>query len=197
MWRCPTASGSTIRSRICLLPHSKDDIRAQTGEQDFVGVAALDLIYVAHGERMTDVGPEERRLTAAANTGFIGQNVYLYCASEGLGCVFRGALDHEAVGKLLRLPDGQFVTFAQTVGLRRAVIGGRRYSDVVRWGVFPKADAAMDSNFPRNWMWSEACRCSRAPSSFTARLFGRAAPSRAGRPGSRRWTFSRRSGRCS
>jgi len=99
-----------------LLPHLKDDIRAQTGEQDFVGVAALDLIYVAHGERMQDVGPEERRLTAAANTGFIGQNVYLYCASEGLGCVFRGALDAEAVGKLLRLSDGQFVAFAQTVG---------------------------------------------------------------------------------
>ena len=99
-----------------LLPHLQDDIRAQTGEQDFVGVAALDLIYVAHGERIEDVGPEERRLTAAANTGFIGQNVYLYCASEGLGCVFRGALDAEAVGKLLRLSDGQFVAFAQTVG---------------------------------------------------------------------------------
>ena len=99
-----------------LLPHLKDDIRAQTGEQDFAGVAALDLIYVAHGERMQEVGPEERRLTAAANTGFIGQNVYLYCASEGLGCVFRGALDAEAVGKLLRLSDGQFVAFAQTVG---------------------------------------------------------------------------------
>ncbi len=99
-----------------LLPHSKDDIRAATGEQDFVGVAALDLIYVAHGERMTDVGPEERRLAACVNAGFIGQNVYLFCASEGLGSVFRGALDPVAVGKWLELPEGQFVTFAQTVG---------------------------------------------------------------------------------
>jgi nitroreductase len=99
-----------------LLPHLKDDIRARTGEQEFVGVAALDLIYVAHGERMTDVGPEERRVAAAVNAGFIGQNVYLYCASEGLGSVFRGALEPVAVGRLLRLPDGQFVTFAQTVG---------------------------------------------------------------------------------
>jgi nitroreductase len=103
-----------------LLPHSKDDIRARTGEQDFVGVAALDLVYVAHGERMTDVGPEDRRLYASVDAGFIGQNVYLYCASEGLGSVFRGALDQAAVAKILRLPEQQFVTFAQTVGRLRA-----------------------------------------------------------------------------
>jgi nitroreductase len=67
-----------------LLPLSKDDIRAKTGEQDFVGVAAVDLIYVAHGERMTDVGSEDRHLFASVDAGFIGQNVYLFCASEGL-----------------------------------------------------------------------------------------------------------------
>jgi nitroreductase len=104
-----------------LAPHLKDDIRAATGTQDFVGVAALDLIYVAHGERMTDVSLEDKHLFASVDAGFIGQNVYLYCASEGLGSVFRGALDQAEVGKLLRLPDGQFVTFAQTVGYARAV----------------------------------------------------------------------------
>ncbi len=40
-----------------LLPHMGDDIRAATGQQDFVGHAALDLVYVAHGERMSDVSP--------------------------------------------------------------------------------------------------------------------------------------------
>jgi hypothetical protein len=38
-----------------LLPHLKDDIRAQTGLQDFVASAPLNLVYVAHGERMVDV----------------------------------------------------------------------------------------------------------------------------------------------
>ena len=38
-----------------LLPHLKDDIRAQTGLQDFVATAPINLVYVAHGERMTDV----------------------------------------------------------------------------------------------------------------------------------------------
>ncbi len=68
------------------------DFRATTGFQDFVGIAVLNLIYVAHGERR-DVSPEERRLYAAVDTGFVGQNVYLYCASEGLATVSRGVLD--------------------------------------------------------------------------------------------------------
>ena len=99
-----------------LSPYMKDDIRALTGLQDFVATAPLNLVYVAHGERMTDVSPEERRLYASVDAGFIGQNVYLFCASEGLGSVFRGAVDYQKLAKALHLPGQQFVTFAQTVG---------------------------------------------------------------------------------
>jgi nitroreductase len=102
-----------------LSPYQKDDIRATTGMQDFVATAPLNLIYVAHGERMADISPEDRRLYASVDTGFIGQNVYLFCASEGLATVFRGAVDYSKLGKLMRLPDQQFVTFAQTVGYPR------------------------------------------------------------------------------
>jgi nitroreductase len=97
-----------------------EDIRAQTGLQDFVAEAAVNLVYVAHGERMKDITAEERRLYASVDTGFIGQNVYLFCASEGLGSVFRGAVDYQKLDRLLKLPEGQFVTFAQTVGYPRA-----------------------------------------------------------------------------
>jgi SagB-type dehydrogenase family enzyme len=102
-----------------LTPYMQDDIRAATGLQDFVATAPLNLVYVAHGERMTDISPEDRRLYASVDTGFIGQNVYLFCASEGLATVFRGAVDDAKLGKLMRLPDQQFVTFAQTVGYPR------------------------------------------------------------------------------
>jgi nitroreductase len=78
--------------------------------------APLNLIYVAHGERMVDVAVEERRLYASVDTGFIGQNVYLFCASEGLATVFRGAVPYDELAKRLHLPAEQFVTFAQTVG---------------------------------------------------------------------------------
>ena len=100
--------------------HLDADIRAQTGTQDFVGAAPLNLVYVAHGERMQDITAEDRRLYASVDAGFIGQNVYLFCASEGLATVFRGSLDTRALASTMRLDDGQFVTFAQTVGYARA-----------------------------------------------------------------------------
>jgi nitroreductase len=93
-----------------------DDIRAQTGSQDFVASAPLNLVYVAHGERMQDLKLEERRLYSSVDTGFIGQNVYLFCASEGLATVFRGAVDYAKLAGAMKLPDQQFVTFSQTVG---------------------------------------------------------------------------------
>jgi nitroreductase len=99
--------------------HINADIRAQTGLQDFVATAPLNLVYVAHGERMTDVSAEDRRLYASVDAAFIGQNVYLYCASEGLGTVFRAAVDYPKLGRALQLPEPQFVTFAQTVGYPR------------------------------------------------------------------------------
>ena len=102
--------------RHALEPHLAADIRAQTGMQDFVGTAPLNLVYVAHGERMQDISPEERRLYASVDTGFIGQNVYLFCASEGLGTVFRGSVDYNKLAHTMRLDEAQFVTFAQTVG---------------------------------------------------------------------------------
>ncbi len=103
-----------------LLRHLPADIRALTGTQDFVGGAPLNLIYVAHGERMHDVAPSDRRLFASVDTGFIGQNVYLFCAAEGLGSVFRGAVDYPSLEKAMQLGSGQFVTFCQTVGYPKA-----------------------------------------------------------------------------
>ena len=99
-----------------LRQHLAADIRALTGRQDFAGAAPLNLVYVAHGERMTDVSAEDRRLYASVDAAFAGQNVYLFCASEGLATVFRGALDYARLNQVMRLGEGQFVTFAQTVG---------------------------------------------------------------------------------
>ena len=102
--------------RHALVPHSRADIRAKTGLQDFVGTAPLNLVYVAHGDRMQGISAEERRLYASVDTGFIGQNVYLFCASEGLATVFRAAIDYRGLADAMQLGSGQFVTFAQTVG---------------------------------------------------------------------------------
>jgi len=86
-----------------LLAHLPADIRAQTGLQDFVGRAPLNLVYVAHGERMPDISPAERRHSASVDTGFIGQNVHLFCASAGLATVFRGAVDYKKLDRTMQL----------------------------------------------------------------------------------------------
>jgi len=79
---------------------------AATGLQNFVARAPLNLVYVADGQRMSDISPEERRLYASVDAGFIGQNVYLYCASEGLATVFRGATDYRKLTLAMELPEG-------------------------------------------------------------------------------------------
>lgn len=102
--------------RHTLIAHPTGDIRAQTGRQDFPATAPLNLVYVAHSERMRELTPENRTLFCSVDSAFIGQNVYLYCASAGLATVFRGAVDYPRLSRAMRLLEDEFVTFAQTVG---------------------------------------------------------------------------------
>ncbi len=93
------------------------DLRALTGMQDFVAAAPLNLVYVADHKRVSDVDDAERKARfIAADTGFIAQNVYLFCASAGLATVVRGLVDREALGPALGLVRHQQIILAQTVG---------------------------------------------------------------------------------
>jgi len=92
------------------------DVRALTGRQDFPAVAPLNLVYVADTRRMVDADEQQKVFYSAADTGFIAQNVYLFCASAGLGVVVRGAVDKEALAMALGLGAHQRVILAQTVG---------------------------------------------------------------------------------
>lgn len=60
-----------------LQPQREDDLRKLTGAQDFVAGAPLNLVYVAHGDRLTGVSAQDRQLYASVDAAFIGQNVYL------------------------------------------------------------------------------------------------------------------------
>lgn len=92
------------------------DLRKQSGSQDFVGIAPVELVYVADLEKLAEAAPEDRTFYSAADAAFIGENVYLFCASEGLGTVIRGSVDRAALEKALGLPAGKRVILAQTVG---------------------------------------------------------------------------------
>jgi len=93
-----------------------EDLRAATGTQPYVADAALDLVYVADYSKMSNGSDAEKNFLAAADTGFIGQNVYLFCASEGLATVVRASVNREALAKALKLRPEQKITLSQTVG---------------------------------------------------------------------------------
>ena len=99
-----------------LEPVLGDDIRALTGKQPFVQEAPVNLVYVANYSRMGKAKEEDKAFYSAADTGFISQNVYLYCASEGLATVVRGLVDRTNLAKVMKLGPDQRVVFAQSVG---------------------------------------------------------------------------------
>jgi SagB-type dehydrogenase family enzyme len=99
-----------------LMPVVVGDHRAAAGKQDFVKNAPLNLVYVADVSRMEGASGDEITFYSAADVGFIAENVYLFCTSEGLSTVVRGNVDREELSKILGLRAEQRVILAQTVG---------------------------------------------------------------------------------
>jgi nitroreductase len=91
-----------------LRPVAGGDVRAKMGAPP-AGLAAVTLVYVAQAN------PDYAQVDA----GFIGQNVYLFAASEGLNAWFyalHGQQDATAVAAALKLPAGKRPLYAQSVG---------------------------------------------------------------------------------
>lgn len=99
-----------------LLPVIAEDIRRKASPQPFVGTAPLVLVYVADRARMYKASDEEQIQSAHVDAAIIAENVYLYCASVGLGTCLVGGADKAALTQVLKLPDTQMVTFVQPVG---------------------------------------------------------------------------------
>lgn len=97
------------------------DLRKLCGTQDFVGEAPLNLVYVADmgklGKKEGDEIKEASLLSSWANTGFIAQNVYLYCASSNLGCVIRAMVPKDKLAPEMGLRSNQVIILSQTVGV--------------------------------------------------------------------------------
>lgn len=98
-----------------VLIHS-NDIRAITGTQDYVGKASLNLIYVANQNKVREPHSERQLLASHTNSGFIAQNVYLYCASAGLACVVRALFEEEALRTAMNMDENMKIILTQTVG---------------------------------------------------------------------------------
>lgn len=95
------------------------DLRAAAGTQAHAREAPVTLVFVADERRMSRADEETRRVFAAADTGFIAQNVYLFCASEGLGSIVFASIDRDRFAQAAGLRPEQRITLAQSVGYPR------------------------------------------------------------------------------
>ena len=99
-----------------LKPIVSGDLRGYTGLQDFVKDAPVNLIYVADLAKMSEREEKEKMMWAGADTGFISENVYLFCTSEGLATVVRANVDRPKLAEVMKLRPDQKITFTQTIG---------------------------------------------------------------------------------
>jgi nitroreductase len=98
-----------------LTPALAGDFRPRTSGQPFAKEAPAVLIYVADLPRLAKAKPDQRPFYAAIDTGAISQNVYLYCASEGLATVVF-AVDAPPLAAAMKLKADQRPILAQAVG---------------------------------------------------------------------------------
>ena len=91
------------------------DLRAKTGGQPPLQQAPVILILVADQRRMAKAKSETRDFYAAIAAGYIGQNVYLYCASAGLATVVH-ELNRAPLAEAMQLHRDQRIIIAQSIG---------------------------------------------------------------------------------
>ncbi len=94
-----------------------EDLRGLAGSQAYVKDAPVNLIYVSDYAKMKDNAPDQEKMfVSCTEAGFISQNVYLCCASEGLATVVRAWIDRPALSKAMQLRSDQKIILAQSVG---------------------------------------------------------------------------------
>jgi nitroreductase len=92
-----------------LILKEKGDLRDVLGQPGISKSAPVSLIYVINLDK-------NGRETGYMDAGFPVQNVYLYCASAGLGTVARGSFKRPDVHNALKLTEKQEVVLVQPVG---------------------------------------------------------------------------------
>ena len=105
---------NAVSNRLDLV--STNDVRSLGGTQSFVKDAPVTLVFVADLAKMGKGGGAGKLTTANIDVGFISQNAYLYCASEGLATGVRGSVDRAALAPRLNLATNQVIIVAQSVG---------------------------------------------------------------------------------
>lgn len=110
-------------ARHAFAPVGTGDVRARLSPQRFVATAPVVALYSANLAQMPKASEAERRHFAAVDAAIVAQNVYLFCASQGLGTCLVGGIDTLSCHDALKLTADSIVTFIQPIG-RPAQGGG-------------------------------------------------------------------------
>lgn len=95
-------------NKLCLI--NAGDYRDAFAMQDFAKKAPLNIALVA------DLSKQDKDEFAAMTVGAMSNNIYLWCASEGLNTVVRASFDKNGAKKALNLGEKEEVLLVQTVG---------------------------------------------------------------------------------
>ncbi len=92
------------------------DYREGFGKQRFVKDASIMIGFVSDYSKISPIGEKKKQTYSYVDTGFISQNIYLFCASEGLSTVVLGMINRDKISEILELNNNQHVIFTQCVG---------------------------------------------------------------------------------
>jgi Nitroreductase len=92
-----------------------EDLRSQATDQRFAE-APVQLIFIADFAKRKGNSEENNLRTANIDCGYISQNTYLYCASEGLVTGARGTIKRDPLISKLNLRPEQAIILAHSVG---------------------------------------------------------------------------------
>ena len=93
-----------------------EDVRSLGGTQAFVKDAPVTLVFVADLTQMGTGSIDDKKNFANIDVGYISQNAYLFCASEGLVTGARASVDRPSLAAKLKLRPDQLIILAQSVG---------------------------------------------------------------------------------
>lgn len=98
---------------------SEGDHRAEISKQKHFAVAPVSIVMVANYDRMKMFKEEETRdFYAAVDAGYVSQDIYLFCAANGLGTVACGGIEREVIQKVIGFENGRAI-LAHPVGFAK------------------------------------------------------------------------------
>jgi SagB-type dehydrogenase family enzyme len=83
------------------------DFRKDCGMQAFFAEAHLAICLVANYSRMGKMDEKKRDFYSGTDVGYVSQNIYLYCAAEGIATTACGLIDRKRLHRLLLLGDAK------------------------------------------------------------------------------------------